>query len=255
MWSQKKKGNNIINMSYMELGNYCKMDLMAAKTDRRLYFPSLAFPPQPTANTSNNDAINIDQIVTMKNNMSVENFSSPSPSPSSFKPTHAPSMIPSFSDHGPNVSTIKKSQQHAIHRTSQLSATVEPTNLLPVLDCRFNMREICKQMILLEDHLTHPEKRCRDCCMKHFLAIEGLCEEAITLDKEMIHHDNILHLPSIVRSIARLWYEHPDENAHLCAQKLRQLRKNMQLTCFGVVFDDSVKSCSSCSSGSCPIST
>ena len=56
--------------------------------------------------------------------------------------------------------------------------------LLPVLDPCFNMREICKQCILLEDHLFQTEKRCTDCIKKHFLTIEALGEEAITLDKE-----------------------------------------------------------------------
>jgi hypothetical protein len=49
-------------------------------------------------------------------------------------------------------------------------------SLLPVLDPRFNMREICKQSVLLEDHLFQKEKRCHDCICKHFLTIEALAE-------------------------------------------------------------------------------
>ena len=57
-------------------------------------------------------------------------------------------------------------------------------DLLPVLDPKFNMRESAKQIVLLEDHLSHYRKRCLDCIHKHCLFIEGLLEEAITLDKK-----------------------------------------------------------------------
>jgi len=51
----------------------------------------------------------------------------------------------------------------------------------PVFDPAYNMKEICKQSILLEEHLIHRSKRCRDCITKHFLHIIGLAEEAATL--------------------------------------------------------------------------
>lgn len=53
--------------------------------------------------------------------------------------------------------------------------------LLPVMDPRFNLREIGKQMLLLEDHLGQPRKRCDDCIRKHFAFIEALAEEACSL--------------------------------------------------------------------------
>ena len=43
------------------------------------------------------------------------------------------------------------------------------------------MKEICKQSVLLEEHLIHRSKRCRDCITKHFLHIIGLAEEAAAL--------------------------------------------------------------------------
>ena len=55
-------------------------------------------------------------------------------------------------------------------------------NLFPIMDPRFNLREAAKNMILLEDHLTHEGKRCHDCVLKHCLTIEGFLEEGITLD-------------------------------------------------------------------------
>jgi len=121
----------------------------------------------------------------------------------------------------------------------------ESKNLLPVLDCRFNLREICKQCILLEDHLTHKEKRCKDCCIKHFLALEGLCEEAISLDKEEEMKKDLSELPQKIREIQQMWYENPISNAHECSQELRQLRKKFMEPTFDVIFNNS------CSSGVC----
>ena len=119
--------------------------------------------------------------------------------------------------------------------------------LLPVLDCRFNLREICKQSILLEDHLTHKEKRCKDCCVKHFLAIEGLCEEAVSLDKDGKQSKDLESLPERIRAIQKKWFENPEKNAHECAQDLREIRKRFQQDNFDVVFTKS------CSSGTCKI--
>lgn len=48
----------------------------------------------------------------------------------------------------------------------------------------FNYREIAKQMLLLEDHLTTKGKFCKDCIFKHFLTVEALAEEALLLDKK-----------------------------------------------------------------------
>jgi len=48
----------------------------------------------------------------------------------------------------------------------------------PVSNPAYNMQQIVKQSILLEEHITNKNKRCRDCITKHFLHIIGLAEEA-----------------------------------------------------------------------------
>lgn len=122
-------------------------------------------------------------------------------------------------------------------------------DLLPVLDCRFNMREICKQCILLEDHLSHEKKRCMDCCIKHFLALEGLSEEAITLDKAGDYKKLLQELPDKIREIQKLWFTGPDVNAHQASQKLREIRKEMMPLVFDMIFDAPAK----CEGGVCKI--
>ena len=59
-------------------------------------------------------------------------------------------------------------ENYSLSPKNEMEDEEKNATLLPVMDCKFNFREICKQCILLEDHLTHNEKRCIDCCMKHF---------------------------------------------------------------------------------------
>lgn len=105
-------------------------------------------------------------------------------------------------------------------------------NLLPLMDAGFNLREISKQMILLEDHLSHARKLCNDCCTKHFLTIEALSEEAITLDKDKKYDRFTKGLPDRIRALEREFIDGKDPRE--IAQKLRGIRKNMQQECFPI---------------------
>jgi hypothetical protein len=51
----------------------------------------------------------------------------------------------------------------------------------PIFDPRYNMKEVIKQSILLEQHLCEKPKRCKECISKHFLLVIGLTEEAVSL--------------------------------------------------------------------------
>lgn len=117
-------------------------------------------------------------------------------------------------------------KSHATSNVGQCSSEKgcsENKNLLPIMNPLFNMREICKQCILLEDHLFQTRKRCEDCCKKHFLTIEGLAEEAITLDKENKYNLEQLGLPDKIRDLEKCYINGDDPNS--IAQKIRQLRK------------------------------
>ncbi len=52
----------------------------------------------------------------------------------------------------------------------------------PLNSALFNIREIAKQLILLEDHLTDDDKYCDDCIRKHLMAVEAYAEEALNLE-------------------------------------------------------------------------
>lgn len=154
-----------------------------------------------------------------------------------------------LSYNGKNLQDSKKLSDYDIKNNSILNLYKK---LLPILDCRFNMREICKQCILLEDHLSQDRKRCHDCCIKHFLALEGLSEEAITLDKDEKYKKELESIPDKIRSIQKIWHQNPDKNSHLASQKLREIRKSFQEKVFNMIFDSN-NSLSSCSSNSCKI--
>lgn len=51
----------------------------------------------------------------------------------------------------------------------------------PVNDPAYNMKNVVKQSILLEEHLAEKNKYCISCIIKHFMHIIGLVEEAVWL--------------------------------------------------------------------------
>ena len=128
-----------------------------------------------------------------------------------------------------NRSTTRKKRPDALNKKG-----IAPTHrkLLPVLRPAQNMRDIIKQMILLEDHLFQTQKRCKDCIRKHFLTIEGLAEECVTLCKPQ----NILPEARKIAETARVfhhsWEAHPDDPrvAENLAGQIRKVRKSLMRT-------------------------
>jgi hypothetical protein len=164
--------------------------------------------------------------------------------------THYPCPLGTFQKpHGPSPKTPISQKNYSelpitVKHTGSLAGR-ESNNLLPVMDPAFNLREICKQCILLEDHLSHDDKRCTDCCTKHFLTLEALAEEAITLDKNGNLPDNAKQLPHKIRDLQIFWIENPDKCPEI-SQKLREIRKLYQQDSFDVIRNK-------CSGSSCSI--
>ena len=48
----------------------------------------------------------------------------------------------------------------------------------------FNVKEITKQLVLLEDHVADDDKFCMDCIRKHLIMTEALSEEAVALNPQ-----------------------------------------------------------------------
>lgn len=92
-------------------------------------------------------------------------------------------------------------------------------------DPAFNLREIVKQMTLLEDHLCHPYKMCLDCVRKHLMTIEALAEEASSMDMQ----GATIPLDEAIAELARTWMERvgDGQNVRAVAEEVRALRKRM----------------------------
>ncbi len=106
----------------------------------------------------------------------------------------------------------------------------------PVSDPKYNMQQIVKQSILLEEHLANKNKRCRDCITKHFLHIIGLAEEA-----QMLATNKIAKYPLInecVELYNRLFNKWLKENEIAdscslnCCDELRNMRKKLIVAYF-----------------------
>ena len=102
--------------------------------------------------------------------------------------------------------------------------------LLPIMDAKFNLREICKNCLLLEDHLISPRKRCQDCIRKHFLIIEGLGDEARTLDKGGVYKQDLDKVSSVIYKLQKDYIGGRDMG--LIGQDLRQVRKGLVPKCY-----------------------
>jgi len=94
-----------------------------------------------------------------------------------------------------------------------------------VMSPKFNLREVAKQCALLEDHLFHPAKRCSDCIRKHFLTIEALLEEAVTLDEEGQFIESLQEGAGLIRRLQALWIDGRAEEE--IAQFVRKFRKTV----------------------------
>lgn len=120
----------------------------------------------------------------------------------------------------------RKTRAPAARRTAKHASK---RTLLPVMRPAQNMREIVKQMILLEDHLFQQCKRCPDCIRKHFLTIEGLAEECGTLcgiENAAVAKD-AGELAGAIRVLHHAWEAGIGrcEVARTVATRIRQLRK------------------------------
>jgi len=96
---------------------------------------------------------------------------------------------------------------------------------LPIMEPLHNVREVAKQLILLEDHLFHPERHCEDCITKHLLTAEAFAEEARSLDVAGEFSELLNPLPGVLRRLFRMFQE--EKPVQEIAQAARKLRKRL----------------------------
>jgi hypothetical protein len=96
-------------------------------------------------------------------------------------------------------------------------------NPFNIMDPLFNIRNMIKEMILLEDHLNIPAQYCPDCIVKHLLKCEALAEEAISLDGG--ENKFLYNLPTIVKEWHTAWLKEIEPT--IVASYIRKTRKSL----------------------------
>ena len=97
----------------------------------------------------------------------------------------------------------------------------------PVSDPKYNMHQIIKQSILLEEHLSNKNKRCRDCITKHFSHIIGLAEEAVMLACSDVNiYPHMKECPDFYNNLFKRWLNDNTISLEVC-KELRIMRKKL----------------------------
>jgi hypothetical protein len=141
--------------------------------------------------------------------------------------------IHNLSDHGAaGAATLLNINYNK--QKSEGSCSTSCDSIDPVSDPRYNMQQIIKQSILLEEHLTNKNKRCRDCITKHFLHIIGLAEEAQMLATNKIDKYPLINESVILyNELFKIWIKNKNLNGKdetyilYCTDKLRDHRKQL----------------------------
>lgn len=138
-----------------------------------------------------------------------------------------------------SIKPINNTTSHIIHTNNHSKCDIKSCGALdPVSDPRYNMQQIVKQSILLEEHLTNKNKRCRDCITKHFQHIIGLAEEAQMLATTNCNKYPLLNESVIIyNDLFNLWFKNRNDEAVIMeiSDKLRIHRKKLIAIYF---FDD-----------------
>ena len=103
---------------------------------------------------------------------------------------------------------LKKDVNHSASCEAKTCGALDP-----VSDPDYNIKEIIKQSILLEQHIADKNKRCKDCILKHILHCQALSEEAIMLAGESVDRYPLMDqcLP-FYSSMLKTWLDGPSQH-------------------------------------------
>ena len=129
-----------------------------------------------------------------------------------------------------NQTSSNKSTNKFTNKSSGTCDVVSCGALDPVSNPAYNMQQIVKQSILLEEHITNKHKRCRDCITKHFLHIIGLAEEAQMLAANKCNNYPLINESvEIYNRLFKEWMRVKDDNTRVLnvSDELRIHRKKL----------------------------
>jgi len=94
----------------------------------------------------------------------------------------------------------------------------------------YNVKEVIKNTILIEQHLAEKRKYCKQCIVKHFLISIGLLEEAICMSgKHIAEYKNLEDSETFYTRVFNQWHSNMDcdINRLNTLGKLRDWRREM----------------------------
>jgi len=137
---------------------------------------------------------------------------------------------------------LQNKKKEKVSKSESTKCGLTCSNIDNVSDPKYNMQQIVKQSILLEEHLANKNKRCRDCITKHFLHIIGLAEEAQMLATDKIDKYPLINeCVDLYNKLFNRWMKNyeidhsNDDNFCKCGDELRNMRKKLIAVYF---FDD-----------------
>lgn len=129
------------------------------------------------------------------------------------------------------VFIINQNQNHKSSPSNNKGCDIKSCGALdPVSNPAYNFQQIVKQSILLEEHITNKNKRCRDCITKHFLHIIGLAEEAQMLATNKCNKYPLINESvELYNELFKDWIKNKDDDIKLLniCDKLRIHRKKL----------------------------
>ena len=92
-----------------------------------------------------------------------------------------------------------------------------------LLEPMFNVLEIYKQSLLLVDHLSDKNLRCKTCIVKHTLFIEALCEEAVGLDCKGVYYKDLVELLNKIKFVRITYFKDGRSSYAKITQKVKEV--------------------------------
>lgn len=103
-------------------------------------------------------------------------------------------------------------------------------NLDPVNDPDYNVKEVIKNTLLIEQHLAEDQKYCKECIVKHFLISIAYLEEAIWMAcKNCDKYPNLKESLTFYNQLFETWRKQMDDQQTRLntLQELRTWRQQM----------------------------
>lgn len=142
-----------------------------------------------------------------------------------------------YSKNSKNTKEVKQNKQNKQNNIIQSSLSCTSCThsntgdeLYPLLDPKFNFRDVAGQLLLLEGHLSSKRTRCIDCVRKHAMTAEHLVREALTMSSDPEIHTKGEILLSQILDIE---HELAENNmSSELAQRIRKIRKPLVQSTF-----------------------